>query len=245
MRAKFGIDAPGVVRTLALLGVALGVLAWPVFALLRAAWGGAAAVAVSAGLALTALTLLTQSVWMVYSSLVAKHRLWHRTLDGLALRGDERVLEVGPGRGAVLLRAARHVPRGHLVGVDLWRAQDQSGNGRAALLANARAAGVADRVEVLDGDMRDLPFPAAEFDLALAGLAIHNLPAGERARAVGELLRVVRPGGRVVILDFEGTAGYADALRQGGADAVHTSARHWSMHPPVRLVTATAPAARP
>jgi arsenite methyltransferase len=131
------------------------------------------------------------------------------------------------------------MPAGRLVGVDIWRAQDQSGNGSQALLANARAAGVADRVEALDGDMRKLPFPAGSFDLALAGLAIHNLPPGDRAGAVAELLRVVRPGGRIVILDFQGTSGYAGTLREGGAADVRASRRHWSMHPPVRIVTAT------
>jgi len=147
------------------------------------------------------------------------------------------VLEVGPGRGAVLVTAARMMQAGHLVGVDIWRAQDQSGNGADALLANARAAGVAGRVEALDGDMRKLPFPEDSFDLALAGLAIHNLPPGDRAGAVDELLRVVRPGGRIVILDFQATAGYAATLGDGGAD-VQVSGRHWSMHPPVRIVTA-------
>ena len=242
MRERYGVDAPGVVRTFALLGAVFAVVSWPVYALVRAWWGAPAAVAVTALLGLTAVTFVTQCGWMLYSSMVGKPRLWRRTLDALALRGDERVLEVGPGRGAVLMTAARRVPGGRLVGVDLWRAQDQSGNGRDALLANARAARVADRVEILDGDMRDLPFSDAEFDLALASLAIHNLPAGERARAVTELLRVVKPGGQVVILDFQGIAGYVDALQRGGAEEVRASTRHWSMHPPVRLVTAIAPA---
>ena len=153
------------------------------------------------------------------------------------------MLEVGPGRGAVLVTAARMMQAGHLVGVDIWRAQDQSGNGADALLANARAAGVDGRVEALDGDMRKLPFPEDSFDLALAGLAIHNLPPGDRAGAVDELLRVVRPGGRIVILDFQATSGYAGTLRQGGAADVRVSGRHWSMHPPVRIVTATVPPA--
>jgi ubiquinone/menaquinone biosynthesis C-methylase UbiE len=119
--------------------------------------------------------------------------------------------------------------------VDVWRAQDQSGNGPGASLANARAAGVA----VLDGDMRKLPFPDDSFDLALAGLAIHNLPPDGRPEAVRELLRVVRPGGRIVLLDFQATAAYASTLRAGGAAGVRFSGRHWSMHPPVRIVTAT------
>jgi arsenite methyltransferase len=234
MRERYGIDAPGIVRMFAVLGVVLALLSAVLFALTAAWWG----VALGTLFGLSALTFLVQCGWMLYSSLVGKRRLWRRTLDGLPLRGDEQVLEVGPGRGAVLITAARAVRAGHLVGVDLWRAQDQSGNGPGALPANARAASVADRVEVLDGDMRKLPFPGDSFDLALASLAIHNLPPGDRAGAVAELLRVVRPGGRIVILDLQATSVYADSLREGGAD-VRVSGRHWSMHPPVRIVTAT------
>ncbi|MFF5295966.1 class I SAM-dependent methyltransferase [Paractinoplanes globisporus] len=236
MREKYGIDAPGVVRTFAALGVVLTVVSGFVYALANAWW----AYVIATVLLLTALTLLTQSLWMVYSSLVGKRRVWERALADLPLRGDERVIEVGPGRGAVLVTAARRIPSGRLAGVDIWRPQDQSGNGREALLANARAAGVADRVDAHDGDMRQLPFPDNDFDLALASLAIHNLPPADRAGAVTELARVVRPGGHIVILDFEATAGYADALRAAGASDVRVSGLHWSMHPPTRVVTAEA-----
>jgi len=236
MRERYGIDAPGIVRMFAVLGVVLAVLSAVLFALTAAWWG----VALGTLSGLSALTFLVQCGWMLHSSLIGKRRLWRRTLDGLPLRGDEQVLEVGPGRGAVLITAARAVRAGHLVGVDIWRAQDQSGNGAGALLANARAAGVAHRVEALDGDMRKLPFPGDSFDLALASLAIHNLPPGDRAGAVAELLRVVRPGGRIVILDFQAISTYADSLREGGAD-VKISGIHLSMHPPVRIVSATLP----
>ena len=237
MRERYGIDAPGIVRLFAVLGVVLAALSTAFFALTDAWWGAV----LGALSGLSAITFLVQCGWMLYSSLAGKRLLWSRTLRGLGLHGDERVLEVGPGRGAVLVAAARMMPAGHLVGVDIWRAQDQSGNGADALLANVRAAGVADRVEALDGDMRKLPFPDDSFDLALASLAIHNLPAADRAGAVAELLRVVRPAGHIVILDFQATAGYAGTLRDGGAD-VEVSGRHWSMHPPVRIVTATLPA---
>jgi arsenite methyltransferase len=237
MREKYGVDAPGVIRALALFGGAAAILIWPA----RAWLGQSAANVVTAVLAAYAVVFWTQCVWMLYSSAVGKHRLWLRTLDALSLHGDERVLEVGPGRGAVLVAAARRVPDGHLVGVDIWREQDQSGNGRDALIANARSAGVAERVEVLDGDMRQLPFPAGEFDVTLASLAIHNLPADDQAGAVTEMLRVLKPGGRLVIIDFRGGARYAAVLRAAGAERVQLSGRRWSMHPPVRVVTATAP----
>jgi arsenite methyltransferase len=100
---------------------------------------------------------------------------------------------------------------------------------------------VGERVEVLDGDMRALPFPAGSFDVVLASLAVHNLPADDRPGAVREMLRVLAPGGRLVILDFQATADYERELRAAGAEGVLRSRRHWTMHPPVRILTAAAP----
>jgi arsenite methyltransferase len=114
---------------------------------------------------------------------------------------------------------------------------DQAGNSRAAPLANAVAAGVGERVEVLDGDMRALPFSAGAFDVVLASLSVHNLPAADRAGAVREVLRVLTPGGRLVILNFHATDEYAMVLRAAGAAEVQHSGRQWTLHPPVRVVT--------
>ena len=239
MRERYGIDAPGVVRTLGLLGVVLAVLAYPVFLLADHLFGTVAASVITLVVAAYAFVFLVQSGWMLHSSLVGKRRFWERQLDALALRGDERVLEVGPGRGAVLVAAARRLPTGRAVGVDIWRQQDQSGNGPEALMSNARIAGVADRIDVLDGDMRELPCQDGEFDVVLASYAIHNLPAADHRRVIAEIVRVLKPGGRVVIMDFRSTAGYAEELRRAGGKDVRRSALRWQLHPAVRVVTAT------
>jgi arsenite methyltransferase len=145
-----------------------------------------------------------------------KFEVWARLLTGLGLRGDERVLDLGCGRGAVLLAAAKLVPRGTAVGVDIWRA-DQTGNSMQATLANADAEGVADRIELHTQDMTGLKFRAASFDLVVSSLAIHNLPGNEARRsAIDEAVRVLRPGGRVAIADLGFTRLYASRLRQCG-----------------------------
>src|SRR5690606_29154725 len=84
----------------------------------------------------------------VYTSLRGKFDVWTELLDELRLEGDERVLDVGCGRGAVLLDVARRLTDGRAVGVDVWRAIDQVGNARAATELNAEVEGVADRVEL-------------------------------------------------------------------------------------------------
>lgn len=96
-------------------------------------------------------------------------------LGQLNLRGDERILDLGCGRGAVLLLAAQHLTTGLAVGVDLWRRLDQSGNSLEATLRNALAEGVEDRVELHTADMMALPFADESFDLVVSNFAINNI----------------------------------------------------------------------
>jgi ubiquinone/menaquinone biosynthesis C-methylase UbiE len=103
----------------------------------------------------------------------------------------------------VLVEAARRLPAGRAVGVDLWSAKDQSGNKPEVTLANAAAAGVADRVEVHTADITALPFADGAFDVVTSALVIHNIPSAEqRYRAVDEAMRVLRPGGQLLVADF-------------------------------------------
>jgi ubiquinone/menaquinone biosynthesis C-methylase UbiE len=112
--------------------------------------------------------------------------------------------------------AARRLSAGRAVGVDLW-SRDQSGNSPEATLANAAAAGVADRVEVHTADMVALPFANGSFDMVTSALAIHNIrsPQG-RYRAVDEAMRVLRPGGHLLVADPSPMARkYAAHIGQG------------------------------
>src|SRR2546423_3467832 len=95
-----------------------------------------------------ALLMLTFAGFYFHATVRGKFVAWARLLDGLELRGDERVLDLGCGRGAVLLMAAQRLTSGRAVGVDVWRRADQSGNSADATRANAAAEGVADRVEL-------------------------------------------------------------------------------------------------
>src|SRR5689334_21117038 len=133
-----------------------------------------------------------------YTTRHGKFIEWERILVRLALRGDERILDIGCGRGAVLTAVARRLTTGRVTGVDIWNARDQSGNAREVTERNASLEGVADRVAIETGDMRALPFPEASFDLVVSSLAIHNISASsERRQAIAEAFRVLKPGGRL------------------------------------------------
>jgi arsenite methyltransferase len=238
-KADYGLDAPGVVVGNAVGGTAALVGAGVGWAALRPRHRLAAAV-LGGWLALWGAVAVAQAGLMLRSSRAGKLRERDRLLDQLPWRGDEWVLDVGCGRGLLLLGAAKRLSTGRAVGLDRWRRQDQAGNDPAATMANAQAEGVAQRVELCGGDARRLPFNDHSFDLVLASLALHNIPgAGGRAGAIGELVRVLKPGGRVAILDFRSTGQYAAGLAAAGLGDVHRSPRRVGMYPPVRVVTGT------
>lgn len=192
--------------------------------------------------------LLSAGVY-VHTTRRGEFAVWEDLLRELAFRGDERVLDIGCGRGVVLLMAAKQLPAGRAVGLDLWRSVDQSGNRPEATLANADAEGVRDRVELHTGDMRRMPFEDGSFNAVVSSAAIHNIhPADGRTQAIGEAVRVLRPGGRLVVVDINGTAAYARELRSLGMDDVgrrRLGWRFWYGGPRVAAsaVTATKPAA--
>jgi ubiquinone/menaquinone biosynthesis C-methylase UbiE len=107
------------------------------------------------------------------------------------------------------------------------RRRDQSGNSRAATERNAAAEGVRDRVELVDADARDLPLASASFDLVVSSLAISNIRDDDgRAQALQEAVRVLRPGGRLRIVD-EGADRYAAVLREAGCTDVTVRQLGW------------------
>jgi len=218
-RPDYGLDAPGVVRNL-FLAAAAGLLLWGTAAF--GLWSGALTLGpvrlVVAPMGLWAgLGCLGMAIWMVWTSRFGKLRERERLLDRISWNGAESVLDVGCGRGLMLVGAAKRLTTGRATGVDIWQSEDLSGNRPEAPLENARREGVSGRVAVETADMRKLPFPDASFDVVVSVMCFHEVraPKGAAMRgpllALGEALRVLRPGGRFVLVDrFADAADYGD-----------------------------------
>jgi arsenite methyltransferase len=235
----YGLDAPGMVRGMAALGAALLVagIALDALRLGGPRWAGAGRSGywMGASFALTSLA-------MIASSRIGKLRARDRLLGRLALAGGEVVLDVGCGHGLLLVGAARRLTTGRAIGVDLWSQKDQQDNSAEATLANAAAEGVADRVEVRSGDMRALPLGDRSVDVVVSSLAVHNLPTdADRATAIGEMVRVLVPGGRLALLDIAHVGAYAAELRRLGCVVERVGFSPW-IFPPTRELFARRPA---
>lgn len=216
LRGNYGIDAPSAPVSMALGAVV--VIGWGVGALFFAGWFAAIPFLIAAW-------LLAQVVSYLYTTRKGKFRAWQRILDRLELRGDERILDAGCGRGMVLCAAAERVPRGEVTGVDLWRTSDQSGNDESVTRQNAELEGVVDRIELVTGDLRELPWKKPRFDVVLCAAALHNIKDAEgREAAVGELARVLKPGGKLVIADIRYGKRYAEVLAAAGLRDVRITA---------------------
>jgi SAM-dependent methyltransferase len=106
-------------------------------------------------------------------------------IDFLALRGDERVLEIGSGLGILAAEVAAACPRGAVTGIEY--SPDQ-------LARSPR--GVAN-LSFLEGDAHQLPFGAGEFDVVYCRYLLEHV--GDPARVVSEACRVLAAGGRICI----------------------------------------------
>ena len=209
-KVDYGIDAPGVVRNLALSGAALLVVraftATIHFGLVNISgfeWPGVS-------------LLATAGLMLLYSKV---GKMWHRDrmIRMAALKGSEQVLDVGTGRGLLLIAAAKQLSTGRAVGIDIWKVSDLSENLRERTEKNLVMEGVAERCELIDSSAEKMQFPDSHFDVVLSNMCLHNIPAAEdRRRACMEIVRVLKPGGTAVISDYKNTGTYARIFKDAG-----------------------------
>ena len=121
-------------------------------------------------------------------------RLWQALIRQADLRPGEKVLDVGCGTGRVVSLAATLVgDEGRVVGIDA--------SPKMIELARERVRKEGTKAEFRTAVMEELSFAESSFDVVLSSQALHHVPRDAKVRAVREMLRVLRPGGRLLILD--------------------------------------------
>ena len=121
-----------------------------------------------------------------------RRRVYRRVVALSGARPGDHVLDVGCSGGYLArLLAAAVAPGGQVTGVDPSREAITYATRKAP--ANATFA---------VGAAQDLGWPDASFDVVTSTLAVHHIPEADRAAAFGEMYRVTRPGGRLLVADF-------------------------------------------
>lgn len=164
------------------------------------------------------------TVWLMT---FGRERAFRERLLGLAqLQPGETVLDVGCGTGSLAIAAKRQVgPGGKVHGIDA----------SPEILARARSKASRAGFDVVfeKGAAQALPFPDAQFDVVLTTVMLHHLPRKGREQCAREMRRVLRPGGRILAIDFA-----ASAERKGLLAHLHQRHGHVKLDEIVAVLTA-------
>ena len=136
---------------------------------------------------------------LVWLRLFGRERVFRAKLIDLArLKPGESVLDVGCGTGSLAIAAKRRVgPSGTVCGIDA----SPEMIARAAKKAGKAGNDIAFKYGIVEA----LPFADAQFDVALSTLMLHHLSRKARGQGAHEIRRVLKPGGRVLAVDFGGS----------------------------------------
>jgi ubiquinone/menaquinone biosynthesis C-methylase UbiE len=151
-----------------------------------------------------------------------ERRIKGRVLDLARIAPGGRMLDVGCGTGTLVLMARRRYPNATVIGVD--------GDPTILSIARRKAARAGASVQFDEGMAYALPYADGSFDAVVSTLTFHHLTPDQQERALAEVQRVLRPGGRLVIADLTRRGGRMGLLhrllsvlmpRHGGHGGAH------------------------
>jgi ubiquinone/menaquinone biosynthesis C-methylase UbiE len=144
--------------------------------------------------------------FLVWALMLGRERTFReKTLDLVHLVEGESVLDVGCGTGTLAIAAKYRVGNlGKVTGIDA--SPEMIGRAKK----KARKKGV--EVNFQTAAAQSLPFQDAAFDVVLSTVMLHHLPHEARPMCISEIRRVLRPGGRLLVIDFGGSADQRKSL---------------------------------
>ena len=235
-KSDYGIDAPGVIRNL-LLGSACAL----VFALFmpRSLHIGSVQIGLRPTAWWTFGGCTVGGLLMLLYAKVGKFYHRDRMLNLYSWRGDEQVLDIGTGRGLLLIGAARRITTGHATGIDIWNREDLSGNSLQRTEENLAFEGVAAKCSLVSEGAQKMSFSDGSFDVVLSNLCLHNIyDKPTRLQACQEIVRVLKPGGVTILSDYKLTGEYATVLRDAGLQVERKLPNLLTTYPPLRILVA-------
>jgi ubiquinone/menaquinone biosynthesis C-methylase UbiE len=120
-----------------------------------------------------------------------------KLLDLAGIGPGDNVLDIGSGTGTLAISAWRRArPTGSVTGTDISKPM------LAAARRKSRRAGA--EIAFMEADATSLPFADASFDVVLMTTVMHMVPTASRPKVLGEMARVLKPGGRALLVDYGG-----------------------------------------
>lgn len=232
----YGIDAPNIILYFFIIGLLESALGF--YILLYTSFYTHSIIATF--LLLGGLYCVCAALAMFASSKIGKIKQAQKLIYSLNLQGHETILDVGCGKGLLLIAAAKQLNHnGKAIGIDIWSQQDLSDNSMQATLQNAHIEKVSDRITVQDGNVLNIPFPDNYFDAVISSMMLHNIyNEHDRNIALSEMIRVLKPHGKLLIQDFQNTHEYFKNLHEHSVHSIQKSNISWYIFPPVRIVSA-------
>lgn len=240
-KPDYGVDAPAVLRNLFLFGFLCLIASYIIHAPIHI---GNVIIQVKGMFLWTGIALVVEG--FLYLLYVKVGKFHHRDflLGFHNWSGDEQVLDVGCGRGLLVAGAAKRLTTGHATGIDIWSTVDMGGNAIEATQHNIALEGLTDRCTLVSGGAQAMPFADASFDVIVSNLCLHNIyDAPMRRQALAEIVRVLKPGGQVLLSDYKLTAEYAKHLKESGLEVSRKWGSLWTTFPPLKVVVARKPLA--
>lgn len=163
--------------------------------------------------------------YMTYCSRIGKLKTRDFLLDevGKYLKWNEvkQSLDIGCGKGLLLIGAAKRLSKGTSLGIDIWSADDQSNNSESATIENAALAGVSDKIQIQTADARNLPFENDTIDLVMSHWVVHNIESEtEQIKCLDEMYRVLKPSGAIILADIQNVMKYIQHFQKLGASEI-------------------------
>jgi len=231
-KANYGIDAPDVIRNLFIASAAGFIIAFGVpdisigrvnFSMSGFNWMG-----ICCGIT---------GLWMLLYSTFFKLRHRDRILNMINWKGSENVLDIGTGRGLLMIGAAKRLTTGKSTGIDIWNAEDLTSNKMENTLKNAEIEGVRDKVEVRNDNAINMSFDDNTFDVIISNLCLHNIyNIDDRKKACIEIARVLKKGGTAIISDFKHIKEYKENFDAAGMNTKLFKANYIMTFPPLPVL---------
>ena len=202
---SYGIETPELLGALA--GISLFLLAAALIAdKVQLRW--LVAGFLGALFCLISLFLILLAVWLGWSYFLGKGRSSQQVLAALRLKGKEKLLDLGCGRGLILIEAAKKITKGKCVGLDDWSQKDFYSNNAEKTMENAATEGVAKKVQVVPSRLRSIsklvssPAPSVQAkSISVDEAAVVVRPVGAVAHA--GVVTVTTLEGREYVFDEE------------------------------------------